>query len=573
MNSSQRPNSVESVDYTGVLRRRWLIVVGLAVIGLIGAFVYATVAPKSYTATATVNVVATGADTSNTNVSNSRTGGTVNLDTEAQLVTSGTVATIAGKLMHSSLPNWQLSKQISVTIPPNSTILTINCSSSTATASATCAQDFARAYLQNRSSSAAKSLATQQATLQAKVTALGKSITKLNVQISALPSNSPTRATDLNLVATYKSQSAALTKTITSLASAATNVVGGSIITPASPPGKPTSPKKSLILPSGLVAGLLIGLIVAFVWDRRDKRLHSAQDVERLLDIPVMLNLPRNAFGRQVALASPRSRTGKAFTELAHTVASSLGEGSHILLVAGATPGPGVSVVAANLAATLARTHSEAVLVCADLRYSVAPELFGLVDKRGLAEVVAGRATVGEVARGPAGVPGLWVIPPGADTSLAEYNLQHDTAKALTSQLRRDARYVIIEAQATEDGTDTFALAEFADAALLTIEIDNTDRNEAGVCIKRLHRMRTPILGAAVLPPINARATVQPPQQGQPRLGAGPGEGREDAVTGRGHGELSALSGGTSAGTSDGPDRPARSRERYGDPADRVPGR
>lgn len=572
MNPSQRPDSFESVDYTGVLRRRWWIVLAGTVIGVVVALAYVVVAPKSYTATSTVNVVATGADQSNTNVSNSRTGGSVNLDTEAQLVTSGTVATIAAKMMHSSLPVYQLSKQISVTVPPNSTVLTINCSTSTAASAATCAQDFAKAYLQNRSASAASTLANQVKILNAKVTSLQDSVAKLNTSIGSLPKNSPTRASDETLAGSDRSQIGSLNHQISGINGQAANINGGSIITVATPPGKPSSPKKSLILPSGLVAGLLIGLIAAFVWDRRDKRLHSAQDVERLLGIPVMLSLPRKAFGRQVALASPRSRTGKAFTELAHTVAASLGEGSHILFVAGSTPGPGVSVVAANLAATLARTHSEAVLVCADLRDSVTPELFGLVDGRGLAEVVAGRATVGEVARGPAGVPGLWVIPPGADSSLAEYHLQHDTAKALTQQLRRDARYVIIEAQATEDGADTFAFAEFADAALLTVEIEHTDRNEADVCIKRLNRMRTPILGAAVLPPISEQASVRPPQPTQPRLGPGQGEGRDGAVAGRAHSELSALSG-TSAGTPDGPDRPDRSRDGYGDPADRVSGR
>jgi capsular polysaccharide biosynthesis protein len=571
MNPSQRPNSFESVDYTGVLRRRWWIVLVLAVVGLVGALGYATIAPKSYTASATVNVVPTGADASSS--SGSKTG-SVNLSTEAQLVTSGNVAVIAQKLMHSSLTIYQLTKQIKVAIPTNSTVLTISCSAPTAASATTCAQDFAAAYLQNRSTSATNSLAAQQKLLQAKVQSLSNSITKLDTAIASLPANSATRATDLNNVATYKGQISALDRQITTLSGAAANVVGGSIITPASPPGKPTSPKKSLILPIGLVAGLLLGLIVAFVWDRRDKRLHSADDVERLLGLPVMLSLPRSAFGRQVALASPRSRTGKAFTDLAHAVAASLGEGSHIILVAGATPGPGVSVVAANLAATLARTHSEAVLVCADLRDSVAPELFGLVDKRGLAEVVAGRATVGEVARGPAGVPGLWVIPPGADTSLAEYHLQHDTAKALTTQLRRDARYIVIEAQATEDGADTFALAEFADAALLTVELNTTDRNEARVCIKRLQRMRTPIMGAVVIPPISARTSVRPAQQGQqgqPRLGSGQGDGHEGAVAGRAHGEMSALSGSSAA--SDGPDRPVRSRDGYGDPADRVSGR
>jgi MinD-like ATPase involved in chromosome partitioning or flagellar assembly len=179
-------------------------------------------------------------------------------------------------------------------------------------------------------------------------------------------------------------------------------------------------------------------------------------------------------------------------------------------------------VVAANLAAALARTHSEAVLVCAALRDSVAPKLFGLAPSRGLAEVLAGQATVAEVAQGPAGAPGLWVIPPGADTSLAEYNLQHDTARALTAQLRRDIRFVIIEVQATEAGADTLALAEFADAALLTVEAQRTSRDEADAAIRRLRQMRTQLLGAAVLPPVRDGVTVRPPQPGQQRAGVRP---------------------------------------------------
>ena len=292
---------------------------------------------------------------------------------------------------------------------------------------------------------------------------------------------------------------------------------GGSIITQALPDGTPTSPKKSLVLPAGVVIGLVIALIVAFVWDRRDKRIHTARDVERFFGLPVLLSLPVKSGGRVVSLALPRSRTGRAFTELAHNVAASLGEGSHVVLVAGASAGPAVSVAAANLAAALARTHSEAVLVCAALRDSVAPELFGLADSRGLAEVLAGRATVGEVARGPASAPGLWVIPPGADASLAEYSLQHDTAKALTAQLRRDARFVVIEVQSGADGADTLALAEFADAALLTVEAQRTSRTEGEACIRRLRQMRTQLLGAAVLPPVRNGVTIRPPQPDQAR--------------------------------------------------------
>jgi capsular polysaccharide biosynthesis protein len=524
MNSVSRPDSYELSDYTGVLRRRWPIVLGVTLICLIGTVGYIVAAPKIYSSSANVYVNPTG--NINTNqLSGSRTSGTVNLDTEAQIVTSGVVATAAGKILHSSLTPDVLASEILVSVPANSQNLVISCIASTGTGAAACANAFAAAYLQNRSAAASSAIQQQIAPLKTQVGSLEKTVAALSTSVRALPVNSAQRNAAQAQLSFDHGQLSNLTDTVASLYDQAAQTNGGTIITTAHPPGNPIKPEKTLVLPSGFVVGLVLGLIGAWVQDRRDRRVRTARDVERFFRLPVLLSLPLKSSGRQIALASPRSRTGKAFTELAHNVAASLGEGSHVLLVAGASPGPAVSVVAANLAATLARTHSEAVLVCAALRDSIAPELFGLADGRGLAEVLAGRATVGEVARGPASAPGLWVIPPGADTSLAEYNLQHDTAKALTTQLRRDARYIIIEAQSNEDGADTFALAEFADAALITVEAQRTTRTEGDTCIRRLRQMRTQLLGAAVLPPVKAGVSVRPPQQSQsPLVGTSGGQ-------------------------------------------------
>src|SRR5262249_61372295 len=80
----------------------------------------------------------------------------------------------------------------------------------------------------------------------------------------------------------------------------------------------------------------------------------------------------------------------------------------------------------------------------------------------------------------------------------------------------------VIEAQAADDGADTFALGEFADAALVTIEVARTTKDEASDCVRRLRQLRTPVLGAAVLPALGRRIAVRPPRQGPPRPAAGP---------------------------------------------------
>jgi hypothetical protein len=158
------------------------------------------------------------------------------------------------------------------------------------------------------------------------------------------------------------------------------------------------------------------------------------------------------------------------------------------------------------------------MLVCADLRDAVTAALLGVGDARGLAEILAGTATVTEVARQSPEVSRLRVITPGVDTTAALTHMQHDASRRLVAELQRDAQYVVIDAQATGDGADTFSLAEFADAALVVLERERTRQAEARDSIRRLDRMHTAVLGAAVLPNIRRRGRGGPaPARREPR--------------------------------------------------------
>jgi len=573
MNSVQRPDSFEVADYTGVLRRRWWVVLGLALLGVAAAFAFIKVAPKTYSATTSVYVAPTGAD-QNTNLANGRTTGTVNLDTEAQIVQSGTVAKIAAGLLHSTLTPADLSKQITVTVPPNTQVLQIGCSASSRDGAVACANAFAKAYLKNRRGAATTAIKAQERAVQATISALQKQASFWDTKVRTLPAKTTLRFNAVTQLNAVRNQLNALNATQANLAAQAANSSGSYIITFAPHPTSPSSPRKLLALPSGLMAGLLLGLIGAFWLDRRDKRIHDASEVDRLLDVPVMLDLPAGAFDQRMALAPARSRTGQAFTELAHSVAATLGDGNHVVVVAGTTPGPGASVIAANLALALARTQSEVILVCADLTGTVAPGLLGLGKGRGLAEVISGSASAKEVVRGPADVRGLFVMTPGENISLAIDHLRHDTAQALMSQLRAKARYVVVEAQATDEGADTIALAEFADAAVLAVEVNRARLTDATESVLRLRRLRTPVLGAVVFPTPRGPFRAKPVRPAEARVLAGVGDPARaaDAPPAQRPSEPPAQPTTTSAEPDNGHDPEAPARESHGDAVSRVPG-
>jgi capsular polysaccharide biosynthesis protein/Mrp family chromosome partitioning ATPase len=521
MSVSTRPDSYELADYLGVLRRHWWVVVMLTCVGVLLAGTYAKLAPKTYTASVLV-YVSSAISTGNSAVG--RTNGPVNMDNEAQIVQSDTVATLAQKALHSPLSTADLLKQVTVAVPPNTTVLQINCSAPTAAESALCANDFGAAFLTNRLDTAEAAVSNEIASLQKSQAALRTQVADLRARLKALPPNSPHAIPDqlsLNAAGGQLTQvEAGLNTDLPQLATMQErgNTLAGYVTTPATPPLTPSSPRKLLLLPSGLLAGLLLGLLLAFFADRRDQRVHASRDVERYLDIPVLLDIAPKKPGLD-ALVSPRSKAGRAFAELAQYVEASMGEGHHVLLVADTSSKAGGSVVAANLAVTLARTRSEVVLVCTDLRGTITPQLLTIHDRHGLAEILGGSATVSEVARRPAEVPRLSVITLGMDISGALRHLQHEATKRLVSDLRKDARYVIIEAQSVGEDADAFSLSEFADAALLAVEISGTMRPDALNCIHRLDRLRIPVLGAAVVPalgrkpPPRQRGRTQPTRQ------------------------------------------------------------
>ena len=490
------PQDMQLGDYTGVLRRRWWLIIVVAILGTLGGVGYLKTAHKVYTATSAVYVTATSATVNQ--LANGRTSGAVNLDTEAQVVQSAAVAQAAAKLMHTPTNLQQLIKRVSVTVPANSQVLSISCEGSSAVGAASCAQSFAQAYLAYNSASTTGSINSQISALQSRISDLESASAKLTVEAAALPDNSSQRASDEEQLNSDNSQLSSLNSQVAALTTGLVNPSGGSIISNASPPLSATSPKPALIIPSGLLVGLLIGLVLAYIVDRRDRRIRGPRDVAKL-SVPVLMSLPPRKSKPELAIASSRSQVGRDFSELAHIVTGSLGSGSHVILVSGSSAGHGASLVAANLAVALSRSQPDVTLVCADLEGSVVPEMVGVLPGRGLTDVLAGDMPASGVRRHPAAAPRLTVITPGSAGAGAE-DLQQDAVEQLLNGLRSEARWVIVETAPVTSGPDVYTFAHIADAAILVAETPRTRSDQVLESVEHLDRMGATVLGTVLLP-------------------------------------------------------------------------
>jgi uncharacterized protein involved in exopolysaccharide biosynthesis len=271
MNTSQRPDSSEPGGFLEALRGRWQIAPGLAVLGLLAAAAYVLAAPAAYTATAAVRpATAPGTGIVLLPVQ------VPDLRGDAQAARSTGVAAMAGKMLHSSLSPLALSKQVTVTVPPDTGVLDIGCTASSARGAADCANVVANAYLQNRTASAKAVINQQIAPLKAQIRSLQGTAARLSSTIIGLPMNSAERTSAQAQLASVRLQLSSLNGQVAALYAELAQINGGTVITKASPPAKPASPNTTLVLPGGLAAGLLLGLIAEFWLDRRDKQIRSA---------------------------------------------------------------------------------------------------------------------------------------------------------------------------------------------------------------------------------------------------------------------------------------------------------
>ncbi|MEV6844698.1 Wzz/FepE/Etk N-terminal domain-containing protein [Actinoplanes sp. NPDC051411] len=492
-------SSADVSHYLGVFRRHWWIALLATGAGLGAGTALTQALPKVYESSTSVLVQAVDQDT---NASGGRTKGAVNLDTEAQLVGSGAVAVKAAELLRTTRSPIDLAKDVSVEVPANTTVLVVNFKGGTPQEAQSGSHAFAEAYLRNRQETAQDGLNQQIKTLNAKVKQLTTTLTGINARLSRAAKGSPDESNLLSLRNNSQNQLNSLTGKLNELTT--TTVGAGSIISDARLPDTPTSPNPMVNLATGGMVGLLLGLLLAFARERFDRRLRTAADVRDRGRMPVLAALDDRTTPHFDDVLQPYGAGGRVFNRLRNEVLASLQPGDQIIVVTGASRGSAATLVSANLAAALARTGSNVVLIGAHLPDSVvdaAPlaRMFGVSATPGLSELLAGRVSLARVLQRTPRIPSLRVITTGGAATAAGL-MQSQRLRDTLQALRGQGGYVVIEAPSTSSSADAQGLASLADAAILAVELRRSRRPALLDAVEQLQRVGTPLLGAVVLP-------------------------------------------------------------------------
>lgn len=237
-------------------------------------------------------------------------------------------------------------------------------------------------------------------------------------------------------------------------------------------PLKPSFPNLAINIALGAVAGLGIGIGIAFLRERWSIGLNTIDDVDRLLDqnylntIPTLasaIDSPKTQDPLEAIVEHPLSLFAEAYRSLAASlIYADRGNPAKIIGLTSALPKEGKSTTATSMARVLAMSGTKVLLMDCDLRRRSATMQVAPDAEAGLIEVLNGSAPLEKVIL--ADTSGAAVLPLAPRSHLAGQPFDTPEFEKLMAQLRQSYDVIVVDTAPVLAVVDTRLLLRHLDA-------------------------------------------------------------------------------------------------------------
>ena len=267
------------------------------------------------------------------------------------------------------------------------------------------------------------------------------------------------------------------------------------VVTVATPPRAPSSPKIPLTIALATLCGLGLGIMLAFAREQMNRQIHTRAQLEKLLGTSCLAVLPafpqkravlRKPHGatrdsgafRQISEVAPFSATAEALRYI--KVAIDLHPtGGKVIGIVSALPGEGKTTVATGFAAFVAKSGSRTLLIDADLRNPSMTRALGYVNAPGLVNMVADKSNFDDLVITDSKfkfdfLPSSTRMKPSNSSDILNSPAMKDMLRAAKSNYD----YVLVDLPPILPVVDVKAVAHLFDAFVLVVEWGSTSTDE-----------------------------------------------------------------------------------------------
>ncbi|GEC04890.1 hypothetical protein SSP24_25450 [Streptomyces spinoverrucosus] len=440
-----------------LLRYRVTIATGI-VLGLLGGLLLVLLTAGSYSSTSEVLVRSRTDPFSTFGVAADNQ---VSMGTERQIALSATVAARAARTLGRPSKAAPLLANLRVTNPPDTQVLRFAYTAGTAKGAARVTNAFAEAYLADRQDRTKAMVKRMTSGLEQQIDVLAK-------RIEAKSDDDPATS-----AAGLRDQISVLQKRVSDIRSYDTT--GGDIVRRAEPPARPSGPGPAWLIGLGLIGGLLLGVVLAWLRSALEPRARSVGEVQAALGARVLGIVP----GADADDADPLvvGRAGGSRAEAYRTLAFLLRKtegrtAAGTLLVVAPKEDGNAEAAAVNLAAAFAESGDDVLLVDATAGAPGLPARLPL-----LADACAPVGAPEGSAVVDAGTAGRFALLPDSRGTTGD---NRPAASAVTRALpyAESGRPVLVITRPLLEHADALAVAQRVDGVLVVGGLNRSRRDD-----------------------------------------------------------------------------------------------
>jgi capsular exopolysaccharide synthesis family protein len=457
--------------YLRIIRRRFPWLLAVTVLSLAIAVAFTAVQKKQYSATAELLV-----QPASGSVPISGTQQTVSpteVLTELQLITNAPVKGQVTKKLGFT-PN------ISVAEVGQTNEISLTGTARTPVLAAQVANTYAQTFVAYERTNALNAIITAELQLQGQITAL-------DAQLKPLESETSPSAGTTATISALASQETVLKEQLAQFQVTGAESPGGvEVVSPASQPTSPSSPKTLRDGVIALVIGLLLGVGAAFAAEYFDDKVYTKDEAERLSGgVPVLAIIPRVKSWKKskhpVLITEVDSFS--PVTEAYRSLQTSLQFAGHnaqlkTILVTSASGVEGKTSTVANLGVIMAKAGERVVVVSCDLRRPRLAAFLGKDEMTGFTSVLLDQEELKDVIQVSANTPGLALLGTGPIPPNPAELLGSDKTAEIFRLLATSFDVVLIDSPPLLPVADPLVLSQYADAVLMVVMVGLTTRAE-----------------------------------------------------------------------------------------------